>query len=101
MAKNSDPPTTAPGSVIPDNGAIFTDETSRRIYQWLSLMEASHQLLMAGIRMRLKPGEDERDVYRRWYEQQMREHDRTIEQMAARFTECYSQHGPASSTSNS
>jgi hypothetical protein len=30
----------------------------------------------------------------------LQEHDRTLEQMAARFTKCSFNHGPASSTPN-
>jgi glutathione S-transferase len=92
---------TSQSTLISNSGSIFTDESSRRIYQWLALMEASHQFLMAGIRMRLRPGEDEREMYRRWYQQQLQDHDRTLERMAARFKECTSNYGPASSTSNS
>jgi hypothetical protein len=80
--------------------ACEPEGATRRVEEWFALMELSHQLLMAGIRMRMKPGEDERELYRQWYRQQLLEHDRTIEQMAIRFTEALSRHAPTSRTAN-
>ena len=84
-------------SSLPKPPPFSPVEAGLRVQEWFSVMELSHELLMAGIRSRLKPGEDEWTVYRRWYQEQLNEHQRTIEQMARRFTECLAKHDSKSS----
>jgi hypothetical protein len=48
---------------------------------WLDLMDACEQFLLAGFHREVGPGGDVREAYRRWYAEQMEEHDRTIIRM--------------------
>jgi hypothetical protein len=55
----------------------------QRIALWLDLMEACDQLVLAGLRREIGPEGDLRAAYRRWYAEQMEEHDRMILHLAA------------------
>jgi hypothetical protein len=52
---------------------------------WLDILEASDQMLLAGIRSTLPPGGDVRAIYRAWLEEYNREHFEMLERMAERF----------------
>jgi hypothetical protein len=52
---------------------------------WLDLMNACDELLMAGLRREVGPDGDVRAAYRRWYWQQMEEHDRAMYRMLERL----------------
>ena len=52
---------------------------------WLDILEASDQLLLAGLEATLPPGGNVRDAYRLWYERRNREHTEMLERMAERF----------------
>ncbi|MSR32397.1 MAG: hypothetical protein EXR99_12930 [Gemmataceae bacterium] len=54
----------------------------QRVALWADLMDASEEILLAGLSHQVGPGGDLRAAYRLWYEQQMDEHDRTMRQMA-------------------
>jgi hypothetical protein len=56
--------------------------TEQRIAVWVDLMEACDQFLFAGLRREVGPGGDVQAAYRRWYADQMEEHDRTVRRMA-------------------
>jgi hypothetical protein len=49
---------------------------------WVDLMDASEELLLAGLRREIGPDGDIREAYRRWYAQQMEEHDEAQRQLA-------------------
>lgn len=55
------------------------------IQMWLDLMDACDQLLLAGLRREIGPEGDLQAAYRRWYAEQMEEHDRTMQRMVERF----------------
>ncbi len=52
---------------------------------WMDLVDACEQLLLAGLRREIGPEGDLKAAYRRWYAQQMEEHDRTMLHMAEEF----------------
>ena len=49
-----------------------------RLALWVDLMNACEQFLLAGLRREIGPEGDLKAAHRRWYEQQMEEHDRTM-----------------------
>jgi len=55
------------------------------IRMWLELMDVCEQFLLAGLRREIGPEGDLQAAYRRWYAEQMEEHDRTMLQMMARL----------------
>jgi hypothetical protein len=62
---------------LPDN---LTAEQHAAI--WFDLMETADELLLAGLRHEVGPEGDVQAAYRRWYAQQMREHDRATRRAA-------------------
>jgi hypothetical protein len=44
-----------------------------------------HKLILAGLRREVGPDGDVQATYRRWYEQQMEEHDRKVTRMLQRM----------------
>ena len=61
-----------PNSLTPD----------QRVAAWADLMDASEELLLAGLPRQIGPDGDLREAYRRWYVQQMEEHDQTMRDLA-------------------
>ena len=49
-----------------------------RIKIWLDLLDASEQFLLAGLRREIGPNGDLKAAYRKWYKEQMEEHDKMI-----------------------
>jgi hypothetical protein len=45
-------------------------------------MDASEELLLAGLSRQVGPDGDLRDAHRRWYVRQMEDHDRAMQRMA-------------------
>ncbi|OHB72139.1 MAG: hypothetical protein A2V70_07480 [Planctomycetes bacterium RBG_13_63_9] len=52
---------------------------------WVDLMDACEQFLLAGLRREIGPHGDLKAAYRRWYAEQMEEHDQMIRRMAERL----------------
>lgn len=52
---------------------------------WIDLMNACEQFLLAGLRREIGPKGDLKAAYRKWYAEQMEEHDRTILHMMREF----------------
>jgi hypothetical protein len=53
---------------------------------WIEMLNAGFKLVWAGMRKEAdRTGETIDVCYRRWYEQQMNQHDRTVEQMMRRM----------------
>ena len=48
------------------------------IRAWLDLMETCEQFLLAGLRREIGPNGDLKAAYRRWYAEQMEEHDQMM-----------------------
>jgi hypothetical protein len=47
-------------------------------HEWLSLLDISERLVLAGLRRRIGPEGDLKAAYRNWYREQMDEHDRLV-----------------------
>ena len=53
---------------------------------WAEWMDFCDQFLLAGLRREVGPNGDVQAAYRRWYAEQMEEHDRMIRRMADSFS---------------
>lgn len=53
------------------------------IQAWVEWMDLCEQFLPAGLRREIGPEGDLRGAYRRWYAEQMEEHDRTMVHLAS------------------
>jgi hypothetical protein len=62
------------------------------IAMWLDLLDACDQFLLAGLRREIGPDGDLKAAYRRWYAEQMEEHDRTILRLAEELTRRLGRH---------
>jgi hypothetical protein len=52
---------------------------------WADLTDACEQFLLAGLRREIGPNGDLKAAYRKWYAEQMEEHDRMMLRMMERF----------------
>ncbi len=52
--------------------------SAQKIEVWLDLMEACHQLLLAGLRHKVGPQGDVWAAYRQWSDRQAEEHERVV-----------------------
>lgn len=68
-----------PGMDPPTPDHLTADQ---RVTLWLDLMDASEELLLAGLRREVGPGGDVVTAYRRWCEQQREEHDQAVRRLA-------------------
>jgi hypothetical protein len=55
------------------------------IAMWVDLMNACEQFLLAGLRREIGPDGDLQAAYRKWYAEQMEEHDRAMLQFMENF----------------
>jgi len=69
------PPELAP--TVPENAT-----PQQCIAMWVDLMNACEQFVLAALRREIGPDGDLRAAYRRWYAEQMEEHDRMILHLA-------------------
>jgi hypothetical protein len=51
------------------------------IAMWFDLLDASEQFVLAGLRREIGPDGDLKAAYRKWYKEQMAEHDKMIYHM--------------------
>lgn len=65
----------------------------QRIAVYLDLLEATEQMLIAGLRATLPAGADMRAELQRVYDRQSEEHYRGLVRMAERFNRMKEQHG--------
>jgi hypothetical protein len=77
-------PLTASAELAPSPPKGLTAE--QRIALWVDWMDTCEQFLLAGLRRKVGPQGDVTAAYRRWYAEQMEEHDRTIRHMLERLT---------------
>ena len=56
-----------------------------RLMLWVDLMNTCEQFLLAGLRREIGPDGDLKAAHRRWYEQQMEEHDRMMIRLVEEF----------------
>jgi hypothetical protein len=54
---------------------------SQRIALWADLVDATEELVKAGLRHKLGPEGDVENAFKEWYAREMEEHDRTISHM--------------------
>jgi hypothetical protein len=55
------------------------------IRAWIDLMRTCEKFLLAGLRREIGPEGDLRAAYRRWYAEQMEEHDRMMFHLMEEF----------------
>ena len=55
------------------------------IAMWVDLMNACEQFLLAGLRREIGPDGDLKAAYRKWYAEQMEEHDQMMWHLMERF----------------
>jgi hypothetical protein len=55
------------------------------IAAWLDLVDACDQFVLAGLRREIGPDGDIKAAYRKWYAEQMDEHDRVVLRMMEEF----------------
>ena len=65
----------------------------QRAALWADVMDASEELLLAGLSRQIGPDGDLREAYRTWYLRQMEEHDQAMRQLAANLYRCGVRHG--------
>jgi hypothetical protein len=58
---------------------------TERTGEWLDVMAACEQFLLAGLRREIGPDGDLQAAYRRWYAAQMEEHRRTTVHLMEEF----------------
>jgi hypothetical protein len=61
---------------------------------WLDLMGTCEQFLLAGLRREIGPDGDLREAYRRWYAEQMEEHERMMLHLMEEFARREKSHAP-------
>jgi hypothetical protein len=76
-------------AAVPDGATV--DQCLRA---WYDLMETCHQFVVAGLRREIGPDGDLKAAYRRWYQEQMEEHRRTLIHMMEGFARAESSHAP-------
>ena len=54
----------------------------QRVAAWVDLMDAGEAFLLAGLQRKVGLGGDVSEAYRRWWAQQMDEHDRAMRLLA-------------------
>ena len=54
------------------------EDARRRIELWMDLMRTCEQFLLAGLRNKVGPDRQLRDVYRDWYDNQVEQQDETL-----------------------
>ncbi len=69
-----------PPGIAPETPEHLTPD--QRLALWADLVDASEDLLLAGLRYRIGPDGDIHEAYRRWYAQQMEQHDHDMRVLA-------------------
>jgi hypothetical protein len=79
----------------PDLMPRISDDTpvEMRLKIWLDLLDASEQFLLAGLRREIGPDGDLIAAYRKWYKEQMEEHDKMMYHMMEEFSKRGGGHG--------
>lgn len=51
---------------------MFVDQANvdRNLLIWIQTMEVTHEMILAGLRLKLAPEEDLHEAYRKWYRHQ-------------------------------
>jgi hypothetical protein len=66
---------------------------SQCVEMWVDLMNACDAFLLAALRREIGPEGDLKAAYRRWYWQQMEEHDQALFRMLQRLDETWKDDG--------
>jgi hypothetical protein len=79
----------------PDLTPQIPDDTPMEIRAkiWLDLLDVSEQFLLAGLRREIGPEGDLKAAYRKWYKEQMEEHDKMMYHMMEEFSKRGGGHG--------
>ena len=67
--------------------------SSQCVEMWIDLMNACDELLLAALRREVGPDGDVLAAYRRWYWQQMEEHDQAMFRMLQRLDQAEANRG--------
>jgi hypothetical protein len=67
--------------------------SSQCIEMWVDLMNACDEFLLAALRREVGPEGDVMAAYRKWYWQQMEEHDQALFRMLKRLDQTWRDHG--------
>ncbi|MCA9160168.1 MAG: hypothetical protein KDA72_17660 [Planctomycetales bacterium] len=59
----------------------------RNMQNWYQTMEATHEMILAGLRLKLGPEEDLQTAYRKWYRHQRDLASERLDRQAARWRE--------------
>lgn len=87
------PPTesASPTSLEPQ---VSSDATpSQCVEMWIDLMNACDEFLLAALRREIGPDGDLQAAYRRWYWQQMEDHDQALFRMLRRLDAAWKDDG--------
>jgi len=68
----------------------------QRVALWLDAIEASDEMLLAGLRATCPDEKSVRAAYRQWYEEYSRDHYEMLVRMAERFQQAQQKHGQLS-----
>lgn len=92
MTTNPPPAESAsPTSVEPQ---VSSDATpSQCVEMWIDLMNACDEFLLAALRREIGPDGDLKAAYRRWYWQQMEDHDQALFRMLLRLDAAWKDDG--------
>ena len=85
------------GQLIPPPGfqpQVPADATPEQcIRLWVDLMDACEQFLLARLREEIGPEGDLKAAYRKWYREQMEEHQHVLRRMAQTPEQRRAEHG--------
>lgn len=76
-------PSVSPPDLTPSVPPSYSPQQC--IALWADLMDACEQFVLAGLRREIGPEGDLKAAYRKWYAEQMEEHDRTMLHMIEEF----------------
>ncbi len=67
--------------------SVDQNRIDRNMRIWYQTMEATHEMILAGLRLKLGPDEDLQDAYRKWYRQQRKLAAERLDREAVRWRE--------------
>jgi hypothetical protein len=78
-----------PGQLLPPAelapGHLADMPVERRVAVWRDMLNVGYKLVLAGLQHEIGPQGDLKAAYRKWYAEQMEEHDRVVEGMLLRM----------------
>lgn len=90
----TNPPPTESASPTSLEPQVSSDATpSQCVEMWIDLMNACDEFLLAALRREIGPDGDLKAAYRRWYWQQMEDHDQALFRMLRRLDAAWKDDG--------